>query len=80
MSSLVFPSSSNVPALLLNQLGIKRVSSEAMREMVPEITFFFAPFSSWLCLAQDFQCYHLQVSRDEQLGAPFKSKRKEMVV
>ena len=79
MSALVFPSSSNVPALLLNQLGNVRVSGEAMREMVPEIPFFFARFSSWLCLAQHLQCCHLQVSRDEQLGAPFKSKRKEMV-
>ena len=79
MSSLVFPSPFNVPAFLLNQLGNAQVSGEAMREMVPEIPFFFARFSSWLCLAQDFQCYHLQVSRDEQLGAPFKSKQKEMV-
>lgn len=46
MSSLVFPLSSNVPPLLLNQLGIARVSGEAMREMVPEIPFFFARFSS----------------------------------
>jgi len=64
MSSLVFPLSSNVPALLLNQLGNAQVNGEAMREMVPGIPFFFARFLSWLCLAQNFQCYHLQVSRD----------------